>query len=118
MIWVMAHYRRLESVLRRRGRTREEAEDLIQETFLRVKVYLDHGHETRQPEAVAVRTARNLYHDSHPHDPRHLYAPGSVEDMFLSDRGPSPDDILDSEQRLTPLQAILDTASRKTWEVF
>ncbi|WP_129778367.1 amidohydrolase family protein [Peristeroidobacter soli] len=48
---LMAHFHRLERILRRRGQSREDAEDLIQETFLRVKQYLDKGNEIREPEA-------------------------------------------------------------------
>ena len=59
----MVHFRRLEHLLRRRGRTREDAEDLIQEAFLRVKIYCDEGGEVREPEAFLVRTVLNLSRD-------------------------------------------------------
>ena len=118
MQWAMAHYRRLEKLLRRRGRTREEAEDLIQETFLRVKVYLDQGKEIREPEAFLVRTALNLSQDTRLHERRHLYARQSVEDLFLIDKGPGPDEVLEAEQRLRQLQLALDRASSRARDVF
>lgn len=114
----MAHYRRLEKLLRRRGRTHEEAEDLIQETFLRVKVYLDQGKEIREPEAFLVRTALNLSQDVRLHERRHLYAHKPVEDLELLDRGPRPDEVFEADQRLQQLKKVLDGVSTRTREVF
>ena len=94
MQWVMTHYRRLEKMLRRRGRTREEAEDIIQESFLRVKVYLDQGKEIREPEAFLVRTVLNLARDTRLHERHHLYAGKPVEELYLADSGPTPDEVL------------------------
>lgn len=118
MHWVMSHYRRLEKLLRRRGRTHEEAEDLIQETFLRVKVYLDQGKEIREPEAFLVRTALNLSHDVRLHERKHLYARKSIEDLELLDLAPRPDEVFEADERLKELSAVLEGVSRKTREVF
>lgn len=114
----MTHFRHLEKLLRLRGRTREEAEDVIQETFLRVKVYLDEGGEIRQPEAFLVRTALNLSSDTRDREHRHLYVQQSLEDLLLVDGGPSPEEVLAAEQTLERLKRTLDASSRRMREVF
>ncbi len=118
MQWVFDHYRRLQSLLRHRGRTPEETEDLIQETFLRVKIYLDQGHEIREPEAFLVRTALNLAHDARDHDRRDLYSSKPVEELCLLDTAPAPDEVLQAEQRLRQLEQALASTTEKTREVF
>lgn len=115
---LMAHFRHLEKLLRRRGRSREEAEDLIQETFLRVKIYLDEGGEIREPEAFLVRTALNLSRDTLQHEHRHLYAHKPVEDLLIADVGPSPEEMLETEQRMERLKRALNKAGPRTREIF
>ena len=85
MDWVLAHYRRLERLLRRRGRTREEAEDVIQEAFLRVKVYCDQGGQIREREAFLTRTVLNLARDVRNLEHRDLYVKERVETLTLLD---------------------------------
>jgi RNA polymerase sigma factor (sigma-70 family) len=115
---LMAHFRHLEKLLRRRGRSREDAEDLIQETFLRVKLYLDEGGKIREPEAFLVRTALNLSRDVHQHEHRHLYSRKPVEDWVLPDAAPTPEEALDTEQRLEQLNRALDKAGPRAREVY
>jgi DNA-directed RNA polymerase specialized sigma24 family protein len=50
---------RLRKLLISRGRTVDDADDLIQEAFLRLEVYC-RDHQVRQPEAFLVRTTLNL----------------------------------------------------------
>jgi DNA-directed RNA polymerase specialized sigma24 family protein len=56
--------------LRRRGRTREDAEDLVQEAFLRLELYCREGHQVLQPEAFLMRTALNLSVSHHRREQR------------------------------------------------
>jgi RNA polymerase sigma-70 factor (ECF subfamily) len=111
-------FRHLERILRRRGRSREDAEDLIQETFLRVKKYLDEGGEIHEPEAFLVRTALNLSRDSLQHEHRHLYAQTPLEDMLLVDTGPGPDEVFETEERIGRLDRALNKAGPRAREVF
>lgn len=115
---LMAHYRHLERILRRRGSTREDTEDLIQETFLRVKKYLDEGKVIRQPEAFLVRTALNLARDAHQHEHRHLYAAKPVEEYILEDPAGTPVEVLEAEDRLRRLSTALNRAGKYAKEVF
>lgn len=114
----MAHFRHLEKLLRRRGRSREDAEDLIQETFLRVKMYLDEGGEIREPEAFLVRTALNLSRDALKHEHRHLYARTPVDELVIPAVGPTPDEVLEAEDRLERLKRVLNKAGPRTREIF
>jgi hypothetical protein len=66
---MVKHVRRLIEVLRGMGRSREDAEDLIQEAFL-------------------VRTVRNLSVDSHRRAHRELYVDYPVETLSLADAAP------------------------------
>src|SRR5262245_14198892 len=47
---------RLHRLLRRRGRTHDETEDLVQEAFVRLQLFLNDGREVMSPEAFLVRT--------------------------------------------------------------
>lgn len=115
---LLGHFRPLEKLLRRRGRTREEAEDLIQESFLRVKRYLDEGGEIREPEAFLVRTALNLSRDELQREHRHLYASKRVEELMLPDAAPGPAEVVEAQQRLDRLQRALNKAGPRAREVF
>jgi RNA polymerase sigma-70 factor (ECF subfamily) len=118
MDWLMAHFPRLQKLLRRRGRTREEAEDLIQEAFLRVKVYCDEGGQLKVPEAFLVRTVLNLARDAREREHRELYSEQRIETLLLPDDGPTPEEMLAAEDRLRELERTLDAISPRTREVF
>jgi len=115
--WLLPQFSRLEKLLRRRGNTREEAEDLIQEAFLRVKVYCDKGGEVREPEAFFVRTVLNLARDVRAHEHRELYANNPAETFDIPDCAPTPDEVLSLQERLKELTRILDAVSPRTREV-
>jgi len=55
----LVHFARLMKVCRRRGRSHEEAEDLIQEAFLRLHKYC-RDSQVRDQEAFPCRTVSNL----------------------------------------------------------
>ena len=114
----MPHFRRLESLLKRRGRTREEAEDLIQEAFLRVKIYCDRGGKVKAPEAFLVRTVLNLARDARALEHRELYVAEPVETLVIPDCGPTPDEVLAAEDRLKELERTLDAINPRTREIF
>jgi hypothetical protein len=54
-----AHFSRLLRLLRRKGRSREDAEDLIQEALLRLQVYAE-GADVVNEEAFLRQTVCNL----------------------------------------------------------
>jgi RNA polymerase sigma factor (sigma-70 family) len=114
--------RRLKGLLRRRGQSREDAEDLVQEAFLRLHTFLANGQEVRQPEAFLVRTALNLAVDARRRDLRERrdqFVSQSIEDLSIVDLSPSPEEISCAEKRLMQMREALDSkVSPTTREVF
>jgi RNA polymerase sigma factor (sigma-70 family) len=109
---------RLQRLLRGRGRTREDAEDLIQEAFLKLQMYREKGNKVYQPEAFLVRTVLRLSINAHRDERRHLFADVPVEELPVIDTSPSPHDILAAEQQLDLMKRTLDDISERTREVF
>lgn len=114
----MPHFGRLEKLLQRRGSTREEAEDLIQEAFVRVKIYCDQGGEVRNPEAFLVRTTLNLARDFKALEHRELFVDEPLESLAVADNAPTPDEVFAAEDRLKELTQTLDAINPRTREAF
>jgi RNA polymerase sigma-70 factor (ECF subfamily) len=113
------YFRRLRKLLLRRGRTREEAEDLIQDAFLKMQEYCERGGQVRQPEGFLVRTvlrlAANARRDAH----RELYTDEQIENLTLiMDATPTPDEVLAADQCLERMRNALDAVSRRTRDIF
>ena len=115
-------FRKLKQLLRRRGQSAEDAEDLVQEAFLRLHTFLNEGHEVQRPAAFLARTALNLAVDASRRagrEHRDQFEPQSIEDLSLVDLNPSPEEIFSAEKRLIQIRQVLDTkVSVRTREVF
>ncbi len=113
------YFRRMRKILLRRGRTREEAEDLIQEAFLRMQEYCGKGGEVRKPESFLVRTVLRLAMNARRDEHRELYADEKSEELALViDTRPTPDEVLAGDECLERMRNALDAVSRRTREVF
>lgn len=112
------YFNRVQHRLRRRGRTREEAEDLAQAAILRVLEYCRRGGEVQEPEAVVARTAMNLSINEHRRSRGHLFVAEAVEDLPLVGQHPLPEDIIAADECLERMQAALTSVSERTREVF
>src|SRR5689334_19576160 len=115
---VPRYFLRLQKLLLRRGRTRADSEDLIQEAFLRMQEYCERGGEVRRPENFLVRTvlrlASNAVRDQH----RELYCEEPVESLTeLLDTRPTPDEVLAGEECLERMRDALDAVSRRTRDI-
>jgi RNA polymerase sigma-70 factor (ECF subfamily) len=113
------YFRRLQKLLLRNGRTREEAEDLIQEAFLRMQEYCGAGREVHKPEHFLVRTvlrlAINARRDAH----RDLYVDQNVEELtFVIDANPMPDEVLAADECLERMRGALNAVSPRTRDIF
>ncbi|MFT3792744.1 MAG: RNA polymerase sigma factor [Rudaea sp.] len=112
------YLRKMHSVLSRRGRRRDEIEDLVQDAAVRMLEYCERGGDVREPEAVLVRTVQRLAlnrdRDAHPE----LYADEPLEKLVLIDPAPPPEGVLSGEQCLDEMKRTLDAVSRKTREIF
>ena len=87
----------------RRGRSSHDAEDLVQEAWVRLACY-EREHEVEEPEALLMRTALNLSIDAH----RSRKSRGEevlLDDEVIVDTAPSIEDVLLSRERLGRLIA-------------
>lgn len=108
---------KVRGALQRRGRTSHEADDLVQEAWLRLVRYEDEKQPVEQPEAFLMRTALNLSIDT--------YRTGSVrgehvllEHVVLVDTAPSIEAVLLAKERMARLALGLARLSDKTRDVF
>lgn len=112
---------RLLRLLRRQGRSREDAEDLIQDAFVRLAEYC-RTTEVRNETAFLERTVTNLSIDRYRHDARHPSAEQPVEELAealpLLDPSPRPDEVLAAQERLNEIRRVLDAVSIRTREVY
>jgi RNA polymerase sigma factor (sigma-70 family) len=108
---------KLRKLLRHRGRTKDEADDLIQEAFLRLQAYR-RERQVREPEAFLVRTVQNLTIDARRqklHRGPHVAV--DTETLRLIDPTPEPDEVVAARQRLQQLKAGLATLPPRTREI-
>jgi len=108
---------RARGALRRRGRTEHEAEDLVQEAWLRLARYEDERQPVDQPEAFLMRTALNLSIDDHRMSVRHGEEV-MLEHEVLIDTAPSPEAVVLAKERTARLCLGLSRLSDKTRDVF
>jgi RNA polymerase sigma-70 factor (ECF subfamily) len=115
-----AHFKRLLRFLRRKGRSREDAEDLIQEAMLRLHLY-GQTVPVMNEEAFLRHAVNNLSIDQHRRDRLDLRKEVPIEE--LNARSPliapesTPEDALEAQQRLGSVRAALDAVSLRTREI-
>jgi RNA polymerase sigma-70 factor (ECF subfamily) len=115
------YFERLLLFLRRKGRSREDAEDLIQEAMLRLHLY---GREVAvtNEEAFLRHTVHNLAIDQHRRDRPDLRRGVPIEDVNaqspLVDPDSTPEQTLDAQQRLGHIRCVLDAVSRRTRDIY
>ena len=115
---LLRQLRSLKKLLRRRGATPDQAEDLVQEAVLRLHAYTQQGNQVQNQEAFLTRTALNLAVDQHRHARVDSYESEPVENLELPDLEPAPDEVFAAEQRLMKMQEALQRANPRTREVF
>jgi RNA polymerase sigma factor (sigma-70 family) len=117
-----ARFARLMQVCRRRGRSQEEAEDLIQEAFLRLHEYCI-DTEVRNEEAFLARTVSNLAINEYRREQIVSFVHETPEELerastALVDANPTPERILAAQQRLDEITRALEAVSEKTCAIF
>jgi RNA polymerase sigma factor (sigma-70 family) len=108
---------KLRRLLRSRGRTAEDSDDLIQEAFLRLQVYC-REKVVAQSEAFLVRTALNLSIDDRRRARNRTAVASPLEALSIVDLNPKPDEVYEAEQRFSRVRAALDALSPRCREVF
>jgi RNA polymerase sigma factor (sigma-70 family) len=107
---------RVRAALLRRGRTADDADDLVQEAWTRLAVY-ERETPVISPEAFLMRTALNLSidaHRAHALHGEHLL----VDELPLIDTAPSAEDTVLARERLARLGVCLGRLSERTRTVF
>ena len=114
------YFSRLLRILMRKGRSREDAEDLIQEAMLRLHIYAK--DDIQNKEAFLRCAVRNLAIDRYRHDRSRLCREVPIDEVDrqspLIALSPTPDQILDDHQRLDGITARLDAVSPRTREIY
>jgi RNA polymerase sigma factor (sigma-70 family) len=116
-----AHFERLLKFLRRRGRSHEDAEDLIQEAMLRLHRYRRAEVPVINEEAFLTHAVQNLSVDLHrsrrPDIRREVAFEHFNSRHPLIDPG-TPEKSIDAEQRLHRIGALLEAASLRTRQIY
>ena len=108
---------KLRRLLRSRGRTPEDADDLIQEAFLRLQLYCQEK-PVEHSEAFLVRTVLNLSVDERRSARSRTTSEASVEVLPLIDTRPPPEEVLATQQRLQRVMQALEALPPRAREVF
>jgi len=99
-------------VLIRRGVPEQDAEELVQEAFLKIE-HFEREHGARSREALLVTTAVNLSIDRNRREGRSPFA--HVEDPgAIADTRPDPAQVIEQRARLRHAKAGIDTLSERT----
>ncbi len=108
---------KLRRLLRSRGRSVDDTDDLIQEAFLRLQLYC-RDHSIERKEAFLIRTALNLSVDQTRREHRESLEHGVLEKLSLIDPKPIPDEVYAGQKRLLLWERGLATLSPRRREVF
>jgi RNA polymerase sigma factor (sigma-70 family) len=115
------YFKRLLKFLRRKGRSHEDAEDLIQEAMLRLHLY-GQAVPVVNEEAFLRQAVTNLSIDQHRRDRLDLRKEVPIEE--LDARNPliaqesTPEESFEALQRLNRIRAVLDAVSVRTREIY
>jgi len=118
MDWLVNHLPRLRRMLLRRGRSREDVDDLLQDLFVRVMHYCQQGREVHDPERFLSRAALNLSAKAHKREHRELYDANPVEDLAIADLRFAPEENATADQCLERLQRRLNSLDPRTRDAY
>ncbi|MBL0726136.1 RNA polymerase sigma factor [Piscinibacter sp. HJYY11] len=107
-------FARVRSALMRRGRSEQDAEDLVQEAWVRLACY---EQEVIEPEAFLMRAALNLSLDAH-RVARNRGEQLVVDEVVLIDGSPGTEDIVLARERMVRLSECLGQLPPRTREIF
>jgi RNA polymerase sigma-70 factor (ECF subfamily) len=111
-----AVFSRVRAALMRRGRSEQDADDLVQEAWIRLACY-ERDQAVARPEAFLMRAALNLSIDAH----RSRVSRGEevvLEDVVLVDATPSAEAVLLARERWARLSVCLGRLNDKTRDIF
>jgi RNA polymerase sigma factor (sigma-70 family) len=109
-------FARVRAALMRRGRTTHDADDLVQEAWVRLACY-EREQVVAKPEAFLMRTALNLSIDTH----RTSVAHGEevlLDEVVLIDVTPSAESVVLARERMARMSQCLGRLNEKTRDIF
>lgn len=109
-------FSRAKSALMRRGSSEQDADDFVQEAFVRMTCFA-RDHHVENPEAYLMKTAINLAYDAHRISERR----GDevvLEDAVIVDPSPGVEDELLNRERMERMSACLARLSDRTRDMF
>lgn len=109
-------FSKVKAALRRRGRSEHDAEDLVQEAFVRLATY-EQERAVDKPEAFLMKTALHLSIDAY----RSRASHGEevlLDDVVIMDTAPGTEDVHLSRERLQRLSACVARMNDKTRSIF
>lgn len=114
-------YARLIKACLRRGRSLEDAEDLVQEAYARLVEY-QRSTRIRDEEAFLRRVVGNLAINQYHREQVLSFAPETIEELdrqaMLVDTSPGTERILSAQQQVERIAAMLGAVSHRTCEIF
>lgn len=114
-------YARLIRACLRRGRSLEDAEDLVQEAYARLVEYR-RSAKVRDEEAFLRRVASNLAINQFHREQILSFAHEAIEELelqgMLVDASPGVERLLSAQQEVDRIAAMLSAVSHRTCEVF
>ena len=105
--------KKVRAVVRRRGASRDEADDIVQEAFARLAAY-SRAHELRSQEAFLVSAAVNIGRDQARRNRRAPFDAGEVDFDVIADAAPQPDEVVRARERLRRAAAGLEQLNPRT----
>lgn len=108
---------KLRRLLKSRGRSPHDIDDLMQEAFLRLQVYC-RTHVVQHEEAFLVKTVLNLSAEQGRRASRANVSTAGDDLPDIIDPAPSAEEILAGEQRLRRLELGLQRLTPRSREVF
>ena len=112
-----AIFEKIRRTLMRRGGSAEEAEDLVQEAWLRLAGYEREVMPVRDPEQFLLRTAVNLAIDLRRLQTSHGEQV-EVQEVVLVDAAPSPEAVVLGRERLDRACRCLGGMTERTRDIF
>ncbi|OYU28010.1 MAG: RNA polymerase subunit sigma-24 [Burkholderiales bacterium PBB2] len=109
-------FKRVKAALTRRGRSADDADDLVQEAWVRLACY-EREQVVDAPEAFLMRTALNLSIDAH----RSSVSHGDqlmVDEVALLDTAPGTEAIVLARERMARFSLGLGRLTEKTRDIF
>lgn len=109
-------FSRVKYALRKLGRSRHDAEDIVQEAYVRLVRY-GAVNAVKKPEAFLMRIALNLSKDAFRARAHHGIEV-QLDDAAIVDTAPTLEDVMFARERFDHLLECLDTLPEKTRAIF